>query len=142
MIYENKEIKKIFNYILTNKHIILSDNFLFSRDTLIELTDILKGKVPNEFELSKQQINVLIDAFINSDFAFDDDTPSFILEDEDCINVAILRDINSANYIYTYTPELEKKVLDLALSRGFILQASSPAFLKANPYSGLTYLLG
>ena len=37
MIFNNYEMKKLFDFILINKNIILSDYGLFSRDTLILL---------------------------------------------------------------------------------------------------------
>ena len=125
MKYNNHEMKKIFDFILTNKNIIISEFGLFSRDTLILLRDIIKGKKQNDFTLSKIQENALISAFINGDCAFDEDTPYLILTNPDCINVAIERDINSANYIEDFTPELAQKVLNLAIKKKYILTSNS-----------------
>lgn len=132
MKYNNHEMKKLFDFILINKNIILSEFGLFSRDTLILLRDIIKGKKQNDFTLSKRQENALISAFINGDCVFDEDTPYLILTNPDCINAAIDRDINSANYIEDFTPELAQKVLNLAIKKKYILTSNSPEFLKSN----------
>ena len=126
------EIKKLFDFILINKNIILSDDSLFSRDTLIMLRDIIKGKRPNDFELSKEQEEMLIEAFKSSDFIFDDDTPRFIISDYECVNIVIERDINSVNYIIDFIPELETKVINLAIDNNYILQIDSPLILRSN----------
>ncbi len=132
MTFNNDENKKLFDFILTNKNIMLSDTGLFSRDTLIILRDIIKGRKQNDFVLSKEQENALIYAFLSGNYAFDDDTPNFIRANLECINVAIERDINSANYIKNFTPELIQKVLNIAISKKYILTADSPSFLKSN----------
>lgn len=132
MTFNNYEMKKLFDFILINKNIVLSDYGLFSRDTLILLRDIIKGKKPNDFVLSKKQENALISAFLDGNCIFDEDTPNLILTNPECINVAIERDINSANFIENYTPELSQKVLNIALSKKFILASNSPDFLKNN----------
>ena len=128
----NIELMKIFDFILENKNIIIEDNNLFSRDTLMMIRAIVKGKVPNTFELTPEQKQLIINAFINSNHSFNEDTPHFILKNQDCINVAIERNINSVNFIEEFTPELSQKVLNLAISRKYILTSNSPAFLKGN----------
>lgn len=132
MTFNNYEMKKLFDFILINKNIVLSDYGLFSRDTLILLRDIIKGKKPNDFVLSKKQENALITAFLNGNCIFDEDTPTFILNNNNCINIAIERDINSANYIETFTPELSQRVLNIAISKKYILAQKSPDFLESN----------
>ncbi|MGN1269208.1 MAG: hypothetical protein ACI4U0_06960 [Candidatus Aphodocola sp.] len=132
MTFNNYEMKKLFDFILINKNIVLSDYGLFSRDTLILLRDIIKGKKPNDFVLSKKQENALITAFLNGNCIFDEDTPTFILNNNNCINIAIERDINSANYIETFTPELSQRVLNIAISKKYILAQNSPDFLESN----------
>ena len=92
MTFNNYEMKKLFDFILINKNIVLSDYGLFSRDTLILLRDIIKGQKPNDFVLSKEQENSLISAFLNGNCIFDEDTPNFILTNPECIDVAIERD--------------------------------------------------
>ena len=132
MIINNDELKKIFDFILINKNIPLSNYGLFSRDTLIILRDIIKGKRPNDFNLSEKRIKILIRAFLTSNSIFDENTPKFILMNPDCINIAVERDVNSVNYVSKFTPELEKKVIYLAIKNKYILSIDSPLFLKRN----------
>ena len=95
----NIEILKLFNFILKNKDIIISDNGLFNRDTLMMIRAIVRGKVPNDFILTEEQEKLLIDAFLNSDRVFDNNTPSFILKNFECIKAAILRGEDSIKVI-------------------------------------------
>ena len=132
MKFNNYEMKKLFDFILINKNIVLSDYALFSRDTLIMLRDIIKEKRPNDFELSKKQENALINAFMTGNSIFDEDTPSFILLNPDCINIAIERDPSSADFVNDFTPELKEKTLQLALKNRYILNRNSPFFLRSN----------
>lgn len=128
----NNELMKLFDFILENKKIIIGDNGLFSRDTLTMIRAIVKGKIPNNFKLTPEQEKLMVEVFLNSNNIFDEDTPSFILDNLDCINVAIKRNIYSANFIRNFTPELSQKVLDIAISKKYILSYNSPNFLKDN----------
>lgn len=132
MIMNSNEMMKLFDFILENKNIIISDNGLFSRDTLTMIRAIVKGKIPNDFQLNSEQLKVIIEAFLKSKNAFDDETPSFILNNSDCIKEAIKRSIYSADFIENYTPELSKKILNIAINKKYILSSTSPDFLKRN----------
>lgn len=129
---DNDEMMKLFDFILENKNIIIADNKLFSRDTLIMMRAIAKGKIPNDFQLTREQKQLIIDSFINSNSIFTEDTPSFIIENEKCDRVAIARDLNSINFIKKFTPDLRKYVISEALKNGLILTKNSPDFLKIN----------
>ena len=96
------------------------------------LRDIIKEKRPNDFELTKEQENALINAFLSGNRIFDEDTPSFIIENSECINAAIDRDVNSANYIEYFTPALLERVRKMAINQKYILKPNSPKFLKNN----------
>ncbi len=128
----NEEMMKIFDFILENKNIIIEDNSLFNRDTLIMIRAIAKGKIPNNFELTSEQKQLIITTFVNSDNYFNEDTPNFIFTNQNCINVAIERNINSVNFIEEFTPELSQKILNLVKDQKYILVSNSPEFLKNN----------
>ncbi len=134
MVLNNNEIKKVFNFIIANKNVIISDYSLFTRDTLITLLDIINERRRNDFNLSKKQEAFLIKAFLTGDSFFDDVTPDFILKNNDCINVAIERDINSINYLNNtnITPSLKERIINLALNNKYILKYDSPLFLQRN----------
>ncbi len=130
----SEEMMKIFDFILENRSIIIGGNGLFSRDTLMMIRAIVKGKITNNFELTQEQKQLLIDAFIESNNYFTDDTPEFILENEACINASIERNINSANFIKLkdLTPELSQKIINIAINKKYILTLYSPEFLRSN----------
>ena len=58
------ELMKIFDFILENKNVIIGDKGLFSRDTLTMIRAIVKGKIPNNFELTQEQKELIAKAFI------------------------------------------------------------------------------
>ena len=79
-----EEMMKLFDYILENKDIVIGKKGLFSRDTLIMMRAIIKGKLPNDFQLSEKQKEIILNSFLNSNNGFDDDTPTFIIENRKC----------------------------------------------------------
>lgn len=126
------EMMKVFDFILENKHIIIGDKGLFSRDTLTMIRAIVRGKMPNDFELTKEQKDLIVEAFIKSNNSFNEDTPAFLLENEECIRVAIMRDINSVNYVENVPDDLENYIVEKAKEHKFILNSISPNYLKSN----------
>ena len=128
----NSDIMKLFDFILENKDIIISENGLFSRDTLRMIRAIVKGKMPNDFILSEDQRKVIIDSFLRSNRFFDSDTPEVILSDKTCAFEAVKRNIYSANYSLYYSSDYEKVVVEIALNNNYILSSDSPDFLKKN----------
>lgn len=126
------EMMKIFDFILENKHIIIGDKGLFSRDTLTMIRAIVRGKMPNDFELTQEQKDLIVEAFIKSNNSFNEDTPTFLLENEECIRVAIMRDINSVNYVENIPDDLENYIVEKAKEHKFILNKISPNYLKSN----------
>lgn len=129
---KNDEMIKLFDFILANRSIIISDKGLFSRDTLMMIRAIIKGKVPNNFKLTKEQEKIIVNAFINSNNTFNKDTPKFIIENLNCVKLALSRNINSIYYIENIPSYLQKYIIKEALRQGFILKADSPKFLKEN----------
>lgn len=132
MYMSNLEMMKLFDFILENKSIVISDKGLFSRDTLTNIRAIVKGKKTNDFKLTSKQEKLIIETFLNSDKGFDEETPSFIIDNPDCVNASIERNIYSANFIRNFTPELMRKILDIALKNNYILSSDSPDFLQIN----------
>ena len=130
MTFDIDEIKKIFNFILTNKNIILNDNGLFSRDTLIIMNNIIMQKKPNDFVLSKDQEKALIASFLNSFDGFDENTPTLIIDNKDCLDLALNNDIYSINYIHNYNKEMSQRILKIVHETDYVLSENSPDFLK------------
>lgn len=128
---DNGELMKLFDFILENKDMIFV-NGLFSLDTLAMIRAIVRGRIPNNFKLTKEQQQLIIDAFIGRENAFNEDTPVFIMENPECVKIAIEKDINSIDYMQTVDSEIESYVIEKALKKDFILKKYSPEFLKDN----------
>ncbi len=132
---------KIFDFILENKHIIF-DKGLFDRDTFIMIRAIVSGKLPNNFKLSQEQEDLIVEAFLESNNSFNEDTPSFLLKNEKCIRAAIMRNINSVNYIENVPDALENYIVEKVKEHKFILNNISPSYLKSNyeiAYNSIKY---
>lgn len=127
------EMMKLLDYLLENKDIDIGKKGLFSRDTLIMIRAIVKGKLPNVFRLSKKQKDVIINSFLNSNNSFDEDTPAFIIEDRKCDLKAIENDINSIDFIYVSDEDedLKKHIIDEALKHNFVLKEITPFWLRS-----------
>ena len=93
---------------------------------------IYKGKISEDFYLTIEQRNLLLDAFIDSNLPFNEETPNIIINDKYCIYVAIKRDINSINFISYNDKDLKRIATNEALKQGYILKYNSPDFLKTN----------
>ena len=132
MTFTISELKKLFDYLLTNRSIILTDTGFFSRDTLIHIREIVKNQRPNDLEITPKQVRKLITSFLSSNMSFNEDTPEIILQHPACIEEAINRCIYSVDYIENFTPELTQKALNLAVERNYILNSNSPKFLKSD----------
>ncbi len=127
-----EEMMKLFDYILENKDIVIGKKGLFSRDTLIMMRAIIKGKLPNDFQLSEKQKEIILNSFLNSNNGFDDDTPTFIIENRKCDLKAIENDINSINFINVSDEDedLKKYIIDEALKQNFVLKRTTPFWLR------------
>lgn len=127
-----EEMMKLFDYILENKDIVIGKKGLFSRDTLIMIRAIIKGKLPNDFQLSEKQKEIILNSFLNSNNGFDDDTPAFIIENHKCDLKAIENDINSIDFINVSDEDedLKKYIIDEALKQNFVLKRTTPFWLR------------
>ncbi len=128
----NEELMKLFDFVLESQDITLDGHSLFNRDLLVKLRSIIRGKIPNYFVLTKEQVDLLIKTFINSGKAFDDVTPLVILNDLKCIKHSLNLDINSANFLGNVSDDVKKEVLLLVLSKDFVINANTPEFLLSN----------
>lgn len=128
----NEEMMKLLDYILENKDIVIGKKCLFSRDTLIMIRAIVKGKLPNDFQLSEKQKEVILNSFLNSNNGFDDDTPAFIIGNRKCDLKAIENDIDSIDFIDVSDEDddLKKHIIDEALKQNFVLKRTTPFWLR------------
>lgn len=122
---------KIFDFLLENKELIIANNGVFSFDTLRKIRAIMKKTVSNTFELTEEQKQIMIDAFINSKQTFNEETPDFLIMNESCIKASIARDINSINFLQSMPPNLEDYILKEAKESKFILSENSLDFIKS-----------
>lgn len=74
---------------------------------------------------SKREI---IKIFLNSNEVFNESTPDFILEDLECINASLNRDINSVNYLQ----KIDDRIIDKVIKSDYIIKKNSPIILKSN----------
>ena len=74
------EWMEIFDYLLVN-YDGLVDNIIFNRDFLIKIRNVVKGKIPNNFNLNNEQKEAIINHFLNSGISFNVDTPTIIIND-------------------------------------------------------------
>jgi len=125
---------KILYLILNNKDLIIADQSLFSRETLMIVRAIISGKLANNFELTSDQRKLIIEAFIELKNTFNRHTPDFIIENNDCIKIAVSQDINSVNYLSDrdLNMDLINHIVSEALKQNYILTTVSPNFLASN----------
>ena len=126
-----RELRKILDFIIINTNIAL-DSELFNRETLINIRNITVGNKQNDFRLSEEQRKALIEAFLASDFAFDKNTPRIIIDDSSCIIAAIKRNVNSIDFIPSFTRDLAELVTQTVLDSNYVINEKSPIFVKNN----------
>lgn len=122
----NIELMNVFDFVLTNEFITISDESEFSRKTLIHIRNIVNGKEDNDFSLSEKQKHIIIEAFKNGVEPFNERTPNVLLEDAECILFAIQRDIHSLDYLNFIPESIQEIVLSKALKDNYILNENSP----------------
>ena len=132
--FEKEELEKLADYILFNKKIDLAKNVYFNRNTLIRLRSILNGSKPNNFKMNKKQFDEIINSFLNSKLSFNNNTPSIILNNHDCIIASLKRDINSVDYLKNVRdPELINEIKSIVKEKEYVLSSSSPLYLRSDP---------
>lgn len=127
----SSEMMKLFDFILESK-ITIDDNSLFNIEVLRKIRSIAKNEIPNNFNLSKEQKNLLIQTFIRCDKIFDKNTPYFLLKNKDCVIASIKQDINSVGFINIIDEDIKQVIEKEALKQGYILTENSPKFIKRN----------
>lgn len=129
---EIEEIRKLYKFLLQNFDEINYKIELFDLKTLIELKKILKGDLPNNFNLKEKEQNLIINYFINSNNVFSDITPSFIIEDEKCAIESIKRNINSIDFIHNINGKMKAMIEIELLKKDYILNSKSPDSIRKN----------
>lgn len=120
-----EEMMKIFDFLIENKELIISNNGFFSFNTLKIIRDIVKGKIPNDFKLTEEQEKLIIESFINGNQVFNEETPSFLLMNDSCIKASIDRDINSIDFSLCLPSNLEDYIIEKAKKEHYILKKDS-----------------
>lgn len=120
-----EEMMKIFDFLIENKELIISDNGLFSFDTLKMIRAIVKGKISNNFDLTEEQKQLIIESFINGNQVFNEETPNFLLTNESSIKASIDRDIGSIDFLLFLPPDLEDYIIEKAKEENFVLKKNS-----------------
>ena len=69
-----------------------------------------------------------IKKFLNSNEVFNENTPDYILEDLECINASLNRDINSVDYLKKF----DDNIIDKVIKSDYILSINSPKILCKN----------
>lgn len=132
----DENIIKLINFIIKNKDTITANNSVLSKNTLAVVKSILYGKYPKNYIYSDNLKKLLIKSFILANRTFDDDTPYFIINDEDAIKVSIKNDINSVRFVKflnsNASPLLKDFIINEAVKQNYILSLESPDYLSSN----------
>lgn len=132
----DENIIKLINFIIKNKDTITANNGLFNKKTLAFVKSILYGKYQENFIYDDNLMKLLIKSFVLANRTFDDDTPFFIINDEDAIKVSIKNDINSVRFVNflnsNASPLLKDFIVDEAIKQNYILSLESPDYLLTN----------
>ena len=126
---------KLYNYIMNNKNIPLSSGDSFNIQKLAKVAHFIsssdKEKL-NSWELSKEEIDLLVDDFCNSNVTVNQNTPSLFLTNPICIahlawsNLESFEKIKVNKEVMINIKELEK----LAIRNNYILSFESPLIFK------------
>lgn len=125
------EIIKLLSFINENKSTIVSSNGLFNKKTLSIIKAIANGEFYGNFELNDAQKQLIINAFKESNNVFNSNTPLFIINDIECVKLAIMRDINSVNFIKK-PKELKDFIIDKVLNSNYVIGKRTPDYIKSN----------
>lgn len=122
------EAKKLYQFIVDN-HI---DDF--PKITMSKIHSILIGKEKNsDLDLTDEEKELIISTYKSNPKIFDDNTPSIILKDEECIMLAIdinLESLSFLDYFYEISNELMKKITEVAKKKRYVISKTSPSILR------------
>ena len=129
-----EEYMKILDYMLENYNEIIDGNN-FTNDFLIQIRNYVKDKIFDDSFMTDTHKKLLINHFKNSNLSFNEDTPSIITSNQECVELAINHNINSINFIYNIEDrdiEYQNYIIEKVLNSNYILSSNSPLFLKSN----------
>ncbi len=130
----------LFNYIMNNKNIPLSSGDTFNPLKLAKVAKIISSKDKerlNNWELSKEEIDILVEDFCKNNVEVTNDTPYLFLSNPKCIAhlawskyATALGKIKVNKNIMMSIKDLEK----LAIDNNYVLSFDSPVIFK-NSYA-------
>ena len=129
-----EEYMKILDYILENYNEIV-DGYNITNDFLVQIRNYVKDKRLDDNFMLVIHEQSLIKHFLTHNLSFNQDTPSIITNNKECIEKAINNDINSINYIYNIEhidKEYEDYIISKVLVSNYILSNNSPSFIRSN----------
>lgn len=113
---------------------LIKENKLVNKDSLLMIRYIFDSNMIDENKLTNEQKEIIVKLFIDLKRKFNKRTLNFILENSECIRVAIKNDINSVKYVReeNIDSELEDEIIDEVKKCEFILSKDSPNFICRN----------
>lgn len=121
---------ELLKLIYENRRVIVGDRGYLSKSTLEMVRAFLTGEIDRDFELTRLQKQLIVEAFLISNNTIHEKTASFIAENKDCISASLERDVRSIDFIKVpSTGEFNEMLLQKVSEGNYILNENSPAFL-------------
>ena len=121
---------RLMNFILQNRKLIFQEHNIFHKNVFFRLRAIISNRIPHDTLLNDEDKKLFTSYFQSFSLSFNMDTPSFILNNQDCVKSAIVNNINSINYTDFVNQEITPFIREEALKQGYVLSNRSPLSLK------------
>ena len=132
MRFDNTELVNLFNFIIENKSFILDDKKLISRETLPIIRMIIERANTNNFQLTSEQEQLLINSLLNNIDSFNEESRHFIIVNGISIKNYLDKDLDKIGFIKIYVSELENYIVNKSLNEKIVIKNSTPRILKKN----------
>ena len=128
---------RLYNYIIQNEDIPISDDSLFNFELLAKLAKAISSENRKEllkWNLTSNQLDFLVNYFCSNFTKFDKDTPQLFKDNEKCILNVASKDIGFLNELSVTKSNrnIIDNLVELALNNNYIISFKSPSFFKRN----------
>lgn len=127
---DKKELKRVYAFLLKYENLFFTRGDLFSIDVLKDMRNRIDEEKKNDFILTTEQEQLLIDIFLKECNEVTEDTPYLFFYNKDCIKKILKRNIYQIDSFPVFFMENDRYILDILKEKHYIIHKNSPFFIR------------